>query len=449
MFKITAATLAISTLTASPRKSRYPAGLLFILAFFRLFFTPRNLTYAPNRFIRLDTLRTTLIALTLWISGLMIIARQKITLNNLNPAIFINYIIILATTLILAFSVSNSLIFYILFEASLIPTFLLVVGWGYQPERIQARSYLLIYTVTASLPLLLSITLIEKCNSSLYILFILRAPLSGGWALSIWWVTIVMAFLVKVPIYTTHLWLPKAHVEAPVAGSIILAAILLKLGGYGLIRFSYIIPHINQTVKSPLICLALIGGIYRRIICLRQTDLKALIAYSSVGHISPLIAGIFCNSDWAWQGALIIMAAHGFTSSALFAIANITYESTQTRRVHLTKGLLIVSPAISLLWFTLCTSNIAGPPSINLLGEISLIGAILPASLWLSMPLGLLVFLGGAYSLHLYTSVNHGKYPRFSNPSALFNPRNLLILILHIIPIFILFTKIDLFILLT
>lgn len=156
-----------------------------------------------------------------------------------------------------------------------------------------------------------------------------------------------MAFLVKIPLYGIHLWLPKAHVEAPVAGSIILAAVLLKLGGYGIMRIVVVLDPLTKELAYPFIVLALWGVIITGTICLRQTDLKSLIAYSSVGHMGLVVAGILIQTPWGFAGALILMIAHGLTSSALFCLANTNYERTHTRTMVLTRGLQAVFPLIA------------------------------------------------------------------------------------------------------
>lgn len=158
----------------------------------------------------------------------------------------------------------------------------------------------------------------------------------------------LIGFLVKLPIFSTHLWLPKAHVEAPIAGSIVLAAILLKLGGYGLARMATLFQNIVSSTSSLLIRISITGAVATRLICMRQPDLKSLIAYSSVGHIGLILTGILSNSAWGISGSLIIIVAHGLSSSALFIIANLSYEITHTRSIFLTKGLITINPTITM-----------------------------------------------------------------------------------------------------
>lgn len=390
-----------------------------------------------------DFLNLPLITLTFWISSLIILSRFQIFQIKKSPETFIFLIIFLNLSLLLSFSSSNIIIFYIFFELSLIPTLFLILGWGNQPERLQAGFYLVIYTVVASLPLLLSILLISHENNSASLIYPNWTSPSINFFSKFWWIISIIAFIVKIPLYLTHLWLPKAHVEAPIAGSIILAGLLLKLGGYGLIRLAFIFPQNNHNILAPFIAVSLWGAILTRFICLRQPDIKSLIAYSSVGHMGLVIRGIITITKWGWEGAILIIIAHGLSSSALFSIANSTYESTHSRSLYISKGLISLFPALSLIFFLLRAANIAAPPSLNLIREISLLTSILSSSIITAPIIATTCFLAGAYSLFLYVSTQHGSTAIFLNPINLLQQRNYATLTLHLIPLFILITKAD------
>nr|UOU20230.1 NADH dehydrogenase subunit 4 [Glycera sp. i ZZ-2021] len=381
-----------------------------------------------------DSLSAPLIILTLWISAMMIIASQKIVILKNSQNKFMLMVLILNITLLLTFSTSNLILFYIMFELSLIPTLIIIMGWGYQPERLQAGMYLMMYTITASLPLLISLMIILNKKHSLSMMFNNSCTMQISMT-SLWWIMTIMAFMVKMPMYMTHLWLPKAHVEAPVAGSMILAAVLLKLGSYGLIRMSYLFFFMNKTVAPMFISISMWGAFMTSMICLRQTDTKSLIAYSSVGHMAILISGLMSNTMWGWAGAMGMMIAHGLVSSAMFSIANMTYETTHTRSMFLTKGLMNLVPSMSLMWFILTAMNMAGPPSINLMSEIMLISSILFISSYSIIPIALASFLAAAYSLYLFTATQHGQPSTMSNPHYYSSIRNMSIIALHTIPV--------------
>nr|YP_009131497.1 NADH dehydrogenase subunit 4 [Seepiophila jonesi]AIL54857.1 NADH dehydrogenase subunit 4 [Seepiophila jonesi] len=401
---------------------------------------PYPWTLTLSSLFSMDLMSSTLIVLTLWITSLMILASYKIKHSQNLPQNFIILCLLLSALLILTFSSSNLFLFYIFFESSLIPILILILTWGYQPERLQASMYLMMYTLTASLPMLVMIFLIYLKNNHLsFLIMSWTIPLPN--MLNSWWLILIMAFLVKMPMFSLHLWLPKAHVEAPVAGSMILAGVLLKLGTYGLMRMSLIFTQMNKQFSSIITPLALWGAVITSLICIRQTDLKSLIAYSSIGHMGILLAGILSSTEWGWQGAMIMMIAHGLSSSALFLLANSTYELTHTRSIFLTKGMIIILPSLTLWWFIATAANMAAPPSINLLSEILLITATLSQTSFLAIFLTILSFLTAAYSLFLFAATQHGSTASTSISLPPLNSSFFLNSSLHLIPIFLLIMK--------
>nr|DBA44270.1 TPA_asm: NADH dehydrogenase subunit 4 [Peltospira delicata] len=404
-----------------------------------LFYSP----FCPGKiltsFFYVDGLSSLLISLTWWISFLMLLASQKSVKIQQNKIIsFSFFVCLLNMFLMFTFLSMNIMWFYIFFEVSLVPTLALILGWGYQPERLQAGMYMMLYTITASLPLLLLILFLSDLFFSCSIFYINLLQMSFFssmmWLQNLLFLVGVGAFLVKLPMFSVHLWLPKAHVEAPVAGSMILAGILLKLGGYGIFRMMQFFFIMSQ-VKDFILAFSLWGGVVTSMICFRQVDLKSLIAYSSIGHMSIMMAGIFSFSSWGWAGALSLMLAHGLCSSALFCLANMTYEKSHTRNMILSKGFLLLLPSLALWWFLFCVINMAAPPSMNLLGELLIIPSIMMNNFFLFMPFMLMSFLAAVYSLYLYTVTQHGGAPKTLFPFSNFNSLSSLTLFLHWIPL--------------
>nr|APX40377.1 NADH dehydrogenase subunit 4 [Longitarsus nigrocillus] len=417
--------------------------LLFSLTFIFMFYCVSFSVFNEiSYFLGCDLLSYSLILLSFWVCSLMILASEKIfkLKNYINFFIFIISILMMA--LFMTFSSMNFFIFYLFFEISLIPTLILIVGWGYQPERLEAGIYLLFYTLLMSLPMMIMIFYLDMINNTL-IFFMLEKKLSSMYM----YICVNMVFFVKIPMFFLHLWLPKAHVEAPVSGSMILAGVMLKLGGYGLLRMMIMFSLFLNSMNIFIITISLLGGVLISLICIRQSDMKSLIAFSSVAHMGLVLSGVMTLNFWGLNGALGMMLAHGLCSSGLFCLVNLSYERVFSRSFYLNKGMLNLLPSFSMWWFLFLSSNMAAPPSLNLFSEIMLINSLVMFSNYNMIFLSLISFFSAVYSLFLYSYSQHGMF--YSGLFSFMNSMNreYLLLFLHWFPLNILFLKSEIFIL--
>ncbi len=355
--------------------------------------------------LNIDLLSWRIVTLTLFMASVLMCVIKKVSFEQANSLTKLVLIVNLVSTL--TFLSSSYLIFYFIFEISIVPIALIILGWGYQPERFHAMIAITLYTIICSLPLLIMISVltnkfITDINSDLtssgrfFTLFLLLK------------VFLTLRFLVKFPIFFVHLWLPKAHVEAPVIGSILLAAILLKLAGLGLWRFrkllqrSQILRFIQRT--------ALLGGAVVGILCLRQIDIKIIIAYSSVRHIRFVIALILNLTKLRFIASLMIIVSHGVSSSIIFARANFIYEILHSRNLSLINGLLRNWPKFSFFWFIACAGNIGTPPTLNFFSEVWGLVVLASTNLMLIVSVGLVTFFAVAFTLVIYARSSQGQF---------------------------------------
>nr|WMH03398.1 NADH dehydrogenase subunit 4 [Cacopsylla melanoneura]WMH03411.1 NADH dehydrogenase subunit 4 [Cacopsylla melanoneura]WMH03424.1 NADH dehydrogenase subunit 4 [Cacopsylla melanoneura] len=363
--------------------------------------------------------------LSLWLVIMMLMSVTE-SLKTLDLLLIFIWLLF---SLLMVFYVDTLILFYLGFEMSVIPILLILFGWGYQPDRLEAGFYMLIYTVLFSLPLLLKIFYLDNLVS------ISSTSLS--------FFMFMMAFLVKLPMVGLHFWLPRAHVEAPVFGSMILAGVMLKLGGYGVFKLSLILGDFLFKNAGILIVFSMMGGMIFSGICFVQSDLKLLIAYSSIVHMSIVLSGMLTMHNLGLGGAVMMMVGHGFCSSGLFCILGLTYNRTMTRSIIMNKGFISIIPICSFWWFMFCSSNLSFPPCLNLPGELFLFVSIIVYNKYMYMILGVFGFLSSLYSIYLFSfsqqSFSWGFYSfkSFSLSESLlmllhWGPLNILILDLSI-----------------
>nr|QGL54708.1 NADH dehydrogenase subunit 4 [Fulica atra] len=441
--------MLIPTTLLTPQKLLWPtitAHSTLIAALSLQWLAP---TYYPHKNLSqwagIDQTSSPLLALSCWLLPLMLMASQN-HLQQEPPSrkrTFITTMIMVQPFIIMAFSATELTMFYISFEATLIPTLILITRWGNQPERLSAGIYLMLYTLISSLPLLITILYLHAQVGTLHLtmLTLTHPHITNHWTNLLSSLALLMAFMVKAPLYGLHLWLPKAHVEAPIAGSMLLAALLLKLGGYGIMRTTILTGPLPDLIHYPFLVLALWGALMTSSICLRQTDLKALIAYSSVSHMGLVIAATMIQTHWSFSGAMILMISHGLTSSMLFCLANTNYERTHSRILLLTRGLQPILPLMGTWWLLANLTNMALPPTTNLMAELMIMTTLFNWSNLTLILTGMAMLLTAAYTLSMLLMTQRGILPTHLTSIQNSSTREHLLMTLHIIPLLLLILK--------
>nr|BCD56251.1 NADH dehydrogenase subunit 4 [Vespa mandarinia] len=375
-----------------------------------------------------------LVILSLWISGCMLI---------INMADLMELMVLgLMNLLMLCFFSMNLMMFYLIFEASLLPIFFLILYGGYAYERYEAAMYMMMYTAVSSVPFMWVLVMLFFEYKSLMIMMLIFLNLKLD---SVMFFLCLMGFMVKLPTFLFHIWLPKAHVEAPVYGSMILAGVLLKLGSYGMLRMVQIFSYNTIQWSHMMITLGVIGGILMSLLCLIQVDMKMLVAYSSIVHMSLLISGMVTLTKMGLIGGLMMMLAHGLCSSGLFYIVNINYECFGSRLIYLNKGSMSINPSLSLMWFLMCSSNLSAPVSLNLISEIFLLMGLMSWSVSVMGMLMVMCFLSATYSLYLFSLSQHGESLVLQMNYKNVFVKDYFMLILHWIPLNFLFLSMGMF----
>jgi len=306
------------------------------------------------------------------------------------------------------FASLDAVLFYVFFEATLIPMFIIIGVWG-GPNRVYAALKFFLYTLLGSLLMLVALLyLYNKSGGSFSILDWWKLPLPLGVQVALFF-GFLLAFAVKVPMWPVHTWLPDAHVEAPTGGSVVLAAIMLKLGAYGFVRFTLpILPDASRELAWFMIALSLIAVVYIGLVALVQTDMKKLIAYSSISHMGFVTLGFFIFNAIGVEGGLVQMISHGFISAAMFLCVGVMYDRMHSRLIADYGGVVNTMPKFAALMMLFAMANSGLPATSGFVGEFMVIMGAMKSNIWLAFAAATTLIFGAAYTLWMYKRVIFG-----------------------------------------
>ncbi len=319
--------------------------------------------------------------------------------------------LVLETMMVGMFAAMDFVVFYVFFEGVLIPMYLIIGVWG-GPRRVYAALKFFLYTLTGSVLMLLALLTMWYIAGTTDIPTLLHTSFAPG--VQTWlFLAFLASFAVKVPMWPVHTWLPDAHVEAPTAGSVILAGVLLKMGVYGFLRFSVpMLPLASQHLAPLMYALSVIAVVYTAMVALAQTDMKKLIAYSSVAHMGVVTIGIFTFNIQGIEGALIQALSHGIVSAALFLCVGVVYDRMHTREIARYGGLGDRMPAYALAFFLFTMASVGLPGTSGFVGEFLVLVGAFKVSFWLALLGSLGMILGAIYALYLYRRIIFGTITR-------------------------------------
>ncbi|MFZ9733822.1 MAG: NADH-quinone oxidoreductase subunit M [Burkholderiaceae bacterium] len=356
--------------------------------------------------LAVDGLSVWFIPLTALITVIVILAGWESIQDRV--AQYMGSFLILSGLMVGVFSALDGLLFYVFFEATLIPMYLIIGIWG-GPRRVYAAFKFFLYTLLGSLLTLVAILYLYTASGSFEVLAWHALPLSLD-AQILLFLAFLMAFAVKVPMWPVHTWLPDAHVEAPTGGSVVLAAIMLKLGAYGFLRFSMpIAPDASQELAWLMISLSLVAVVYIGLVALVQQDMKKLVAYSSVAHMGFVTLGFFLFSPLGVQGAIVQMVSHGFVSGAMFMCIGVLYDRMHTRQIADYGGVVNRMPKFSALFVLFAMANAGLPATSGFVGEFMVILAAVKFDFWIGLLAATTLIFGAAYTLWMVKRVIFGE----------------------------------------
>jgi NADH-quinone oxidoreductase subunit M len=359
-----------------------------------------------NYHLGVDGISVLFILLNSFITVLVVIAGWTVVESRIGQ--YYAAFLILSGLLNGVFAALDAVLFYVFFEATLIPMFIIIGVWG-GPNRVYAAVKFFLYTLFGSLLMLVALLyLYNRSGGSFAILDWHKLPLPLG-AQMLLFFGLLFAFAVKVPMWPVHTWLPDAHTEAPTGGSVVLAAILLKLGAYGFVRFTLpILPDASRNLSWLMIGLSLIAVAYIGLVALAQTDMKKLIAYSSISHMGFVTLGFFIFNAYGVEGALVQSISHGFVSAALFFCVGVMYDRMHTRMISDYGGVVNTMPKFAALMMLFAMANCGLPATSGFVGEFMVIMGAMKANFWLAFVAATTLVFGAAYTLWMYKRVVFG-----------------------------------------
>jgi NADH-quinone oxidoreductase subunit M len=356
-------------------------------------------------YLGVDGISMWFVVLTAFVTVIVVIAGWEVI--TVRVAQYLGAFLVLSGLMIGVFCAADGLLFYVFFEATLIPMYLIIGVWG-GPNRVYAAFKFFLYTLAGSLLMLIALIVLYRESHSFDISVWQNLRLSYKEQILLF-IAFFFAFAVKVPMWPVHTWLPDAHVEAPTGGSVVLAAIMLKLGAYGFLRFSMpITPDASHFFAPVMLVLSLIAVIYVGVVALVQTDMKKLVAYSSIAHMGFVTLGFFIFSQLGIEGAIVQMISHGFVSGAMFLCIGVLYDRMHTREISAYGGVANRMPKFAAFALLFSMANVGLPATSGFVGEFMVILAAVHFNFWVGLLAATTLIFGAAYTLWMYKRVYFG-----------------------------------------